>query len=328
MSTRRSHRRGWRLAVDGVLLTAIPLLVLFGLTGSARHRTAPAPVMAADRDRDAARFYADLQSALAPFLRHSREIPGVLAGVADDPGLARPDLATLAATWQGAIDESRRSLDAVPPRLASDGRFVDSLVDSALTLYRDAAVTAGRLGADPAVDRGRAARSALRMLTLGDRLFDAARRVLYRGGVLFPEAMGYPADVPDFAAEGLDPQAPGPRRPGGSGFGAATLPSVAPQEWVHQRSPDLAAAANLLRRRAADVRFGEDPARQAIELSRRLAEPIPDGGLGRPAVAVVRLALLVGAESHWAGPNDLGSLAGRLWRTGRDLLTEDGVRLP
>jgi hypothetical protein len=327
-STRPTRRRGWRIALDGALLTALPVLAILGLSGSNGPRTEPASVTIAERDRDAARFYADLQAALGPFLRHAREIPVMLGAVVDDPVPDRPDLAALAATWQGTIDEAKRNLDAASPRLGSDGRYVNDLVDSALTLYREAAATAERIGTGPADDRGPSARSALRMLTLGDRLFDAGRRVLYRGGALFPEAMGYPADVPDFPAEGLDPHAPGPRRPGGSGFGATTVPTVTPEEWVRLRGTDMTAAATLLEHRSAAGALDEVSARHAGELSRQLAEPVPAGGLGRPAVAVVRLALLVGAESHWAGGSQLGTLAARLRGTASDMLAEDGVRLP
>jgi hypothetical protein len=150
-----------------------------------------------------------------------------------------------------------------------------------------------------------------------------------------------PAEVPDFAKEGLDPDQPGPVTPGGSGFEAANVPVVPDSDWLTRNATKLVGARRVI---LEGHRLYEDGAPAAgTELadargleaeSRTLAQPVPAGDNAAQGVVAFRLALLTEGESLRAltfGNGDaltasrLRMIGEEVWAAGAALLDRSDV---
>jgi hypothetical protein len=210
--------------------------------------------------------------------------------------------------FRGWSDEFGTARDLVSRLIPPPGRTVarDGAMLGAM-FYREAALTVtGVTSADDVGAWRRAAQRGLRLRVIGDRLFDASRRMLNpaRSGAL--KVAGLPDPVPDFRQNGPDPQ-------------RETPPPVPDKVWLQHHSGELRRAAAAV---SAVTRGDPAVVRSTLEtLSDELRGPLPARAERAEGVVLVRLSLLAATEAlESADQQGLRLLAGQLLKLGHGLL--------
>jgi len=256
---------------------------------------------------------------LSPLISHAVALRTTLrdltAAAAPPPGPVTENFRAWSEEFATARDLVGR---LVPPPGAADAR--DTAVLGAM-FYRESALTMASAGAGTDIASWRtAATRASHLRVIGDRLFDASRRLLAAAGVgTAPVIADLPDPVPDFGRN--DPQPP-----------AEAGRAVSAKGWFKQHSGQLrqtaAAVAPISRGEAAPA------APTLAALTAALRGPLPAQAAPAEAVVLVRLSLLAAAEavapflpdvSTRDGQYRLRILAGELLNLGRRKLARAGI---
>jgi hypothetical protein len=247
-----------------VLAMAIGVLAAAGLVAELRPDAPASAAGSSTGTVDPDRFAVDLRAALAPLLADLEPFESLLGdlGRGVTPG---PDVGPSVQRWVADFGDARQRVARLVPPDGPWGTAARDLHETAVQLYGEAArALGGAAGKDaPPGDPPDLARSARRLTTLGDRLFDAGRR-LQDGlspdtGAVVVERILPPA-VPDFAGDDLPPSgsadaaaldeitrrigaAPALSGPAGEGIHALRLSLLVTSEA--RRVPDGAQAGRL-----------------------------------------------------------------------------------
>jgi hypothetical protein len=333
-------------AIGGATVLTVVGLVAALLAAGRDGR--PAESRAASQTADARRFYADVRTSLAPLLAHVAALPAALQRAESE--LAPDGLTAAAQAWAHEMDTARDLVGRLIPPPGPEGVPARSIYELGAMVYSESARSLARLpGLVEGGQRADAARSGLRLQLLADRLFDQAKRLLDLHGDLGAQpVMLLPAEVPDFDKEGLGPGGASARVPEGSGFAGRSPPLIPSIGWRDSHLGQLAGAVatlgGIIDYRLAvagphdELRKGSAALHAA---SRELAGPLPREPAARQGSFLLRLSLLVEAESlavasTAASPADpavgqaerLRLIGDRLWQLGRDLFAADGAPLP
>ena len=193
-------------AAAGVIVSGTAVVAVGG--GSEEPVPAAASRAGADFEQRVA-YYADVEAALSPLLIHVRALPAALEYYRA-PHQGTPEIAARA---HDLVEDLSTARDLVA-RLHAPDPLVGTIHELAVISYVESARALERLSTSG--DPQAVARQGLRLLAMGDRLFDQAKRLL---GDLRPQAVqrqepdayrGLPAPVPDWAASGLTPAPPPP----------------------------------------------------------------------------------------------------------------------
>jgi hypothetical protein len=311
---KRSARRR-RARVSPALVGMVMLVVSLGglvfqvtqASGNQGDRTAARDSEGAPgHEREAAAFFDDARQALSHLLASAPQLTGLLAETASGTQPA-PAVAGLSQKWADDFATARDLVGRLtpPPGLAW-GSEARSLYAMGAALYMEVARVVPRLVAPgKSGERQEALKAARRLELLGERVFDAGHRLLRADGGGDGIVVGriLPAEVPDFALEGLEPSE-GASAPPLPAVGGKEPKALAPQDWFARQKGVLAGAVRLI---DASVPWlssppaDPGPARQAAaaleQVSRQLDGPRPAGLAAREGAQDLRLALLVLAES-------------------------------
>jgi len=305
------------LAVTSVLLVTIDREDS-GSNGSSPATSQAAPSASASpsttergavlRPAGSAQFYADTRLALSPLIVHVREIPQSLSALALPRGGSFRALASLGTAWASDVATARDLVRRLPVGTQVLPAYAKRLYEVGALLYLQAtksiAVAASALTVSARVAT---ARSALRLLQLGDRTFDSAYRLLNKDRSLSTQEMIFPVTVPDFAAPASAPV-------------YDTAEALAARGvWALQHADSL----RVLRRQVA-FPSADDDASRVRQRVKALGSPVPGDALTREGSVTIRLAALTVAEAVPATPlaTPLTLIGQQLWRIGRDLLAQ------
>ncbi len=335
---RRSHRR--HLVLDCLLVAAVVSLAVLWLThqrgvavrrASSTHPVATTGVAESPFDRD-------LRRSLSPMLTHVRQLPAVLKNLGNGTGKTSDSLAALTAQWVESRATARDLVGRLAPPAGRLGPEIKELDVTATMLQLEAARAASQATKD-ATAAAETARSGSRLLLLGDRTFDLARRLSLPGDGA--SKLVFPREAPDFAKEGLDPDHPAAAADGRSGF-QSDGPTVPVKHWLGQHRDAVDEARRVMTATASA--YGQDAIRPepAVPAARRLeasaaslGDLLPAEGTAREGVTALRLGLLTTAESlrtlggsgvdHLTSATRLRLIGERLWASGAKLLGHSGA---
>jgi hypothetical protein len=328
---RRRLVGSWSIAATvtaaAVAVTAVAMTVSHG--NGHRQMVTSARTLTADEVRG---FYQNAKKSLSPLLIHVRQIPTTLAAVSHGDSRPGGGLTSLAASWADDCATARDLVSRLPAPEGPVGSTVKDLYETAAMLDGEAARILSETPdiEDPQLRRA-ASTAGSRLYLLGDRVFDIAERTLNQGGAVLQGELVYPAAVPDFKAEGLDPDQPGAPRPDRSGM---LNNNPVTGDWYSAVRKPVAEAERDLKATGRSYGAASAPNLKAVSLDldrlqAQMAAPVPAAENGREGVVAIRLAMVVVGESlrpQGAGPVNaeraarLRLIGERLWASGATLL--------
>lgn len=339
--SRPTGRRRGRVSppVVGMLILALSLGgLVFQVATAVGTRHDPGDAAGEARhEREAAAFFDDARQSLSHLLASAPQLTGLLAEVASGAQPV-PAVAGLSQKWADDFATARDLVGRLtPPAGLAWGTEARSLYEMGAALYAEVARTVPRIIATTeSTERQEALKAARRLELLGERVFDAGHRLLRaEGGDGIIVGRILPAEVPDFAQEGLEPSQGASAPPLPAAGGTESKPLGA-REWIGRQKDVLAEGIGLidasvpwLSSRPADP----GPVRQAAaaleQVSRQLDGHRPAGLAAQEGAQDLRLALLVTAESlrtvELEQARRLRLIAEHLWGSATTMLVSGGA---